>query len=55
MAAEPMLKIIAAVILSVFDRKRIKMAMAERVERSVSNINATVWKKIKTRPALATK
>jgi len=40
MAAEPMLKIIAAAVLSVFDRKRIKMAITERVKRSVSNINA---------------
>jgi len=39
MAAEPMLKSITAAILSVFDRKTIKMAIAERVERSVSNIN----------------
>jgi len=43
--ARPMLKIIAAVILSAFDRKRIKVAITERVKRSVSNINAFVWKK----------
>ena len=37
-----MLKRLAAAILSFFDSKGKKVAIAERVERSVSNISATV-------------
>jgi len=43
MAARPMLEIIGAVILFIYDREKLKLATAERVNRSVSNIKGWIF------------